>query len=419
MTSRLRLAGDPAPSAVPLLGTAVHYLRSGSQAISELEPETLAAHHRTFGPRPSCAGEGGRVLFRRLDAAALTGRGGGHFPVAAKWRRVQSARLARPGGSVVVANGAEGEPLSRKDSALLELRPHLVLDGLSCAAEALGANDAVVWLHEDAHIVRAAVTRALAERPAGAPPIRIAVGPAHYLTGESSAVVRGLSGGRPVPGLARMPAAEAGVDGRPTLVQNVESLARVALLARGSDPRSVLITLASGDQLVVVEYPEHTTLRAAVTTGLGAIAPQALLVGGYGGRWIEWDRAAGMSMRESELRGHGVSLGAGVIAPLRADECGLRRTAEIAGFLAESSARQCGPCQFGLPAVAAIMHELARGKARRRDSRRLERFLAEVDGRGACHHPDGAVALVRSALHTFADDVAEHLRGRCRHDGRA
>ena len=84
----------------------------------------------------------------------------------------------------------------------------------------------------------------------------------------------------------------------------------------------------------------------------------------------------------------------------------------IAGYLAAAGARQCGPCLFGLPSIAGVVASMAAGTARRSDLRALRRYLAEVDGRGACGHPDGAVRLVASMLSTFAGDVAAHLRGR-------
>jgi NADH:ubiquinone oxidoreductase subunit F (NADH-binding) len=108
----------------------------------------------------------------------------------------------------------------------------------------------------------------------------------------------------------------------------------------------------------------------------------------------------------------GASLGAGVLAPLPADRCGLVETARVTRFLADSGARQCGPCVFGLPALADVVDALARGRAGRGDLRRLDRVAAEVSGRGGCHHPDGAVGLVRSALEVFAGDVAAHQRHR-------
>ncbi len=420
MTRPIRRLQAVEAIAAPVLGAAVHYVRSGSDAISELGPDNLADHHARFGVRPSCRGAAGRDLLDRLTAAELTGRGGGHFRVATKWQRVQSASWHRGGlrdpGPVVIANGAEGEPLSRKDSALLELRPHLVLDGLACAAETLGASRSVLWLDGDAHAARGAVTRALAERAAHAPDLpvpEVLVSEHTYLSGESSAVVQGVSGGPSRPGFARVPAAQRGVDGLPTLVQNVETLARVGLLARDADPDTVLLTVAARDHLVVVECSERASLAAVVADTVGGPPPQALLLGGYGGSWVPWSQAVQLSASEREVRELGLSLGAGVVMPVAAGECGLTHTAEIAEYLADQTARQCGPCQFGLPAIAQSMRLLADARFGRADSRRLDRFLTEVAGRGACHHPDGAVRLVRTALVTFAADVQAHRRNHC------
>jgi NADH:ubiquinone oxidoreductase subunit F (NADH-binding) len=116
-------------------------------------------------------------------------------------------------------------------------------------------------------------------------------------------------------------------------------------------------------------------------------------------------------VNQPALRAAGASLGAGVLAPLPVDRCGLAETARVLRFLAASGARQCGPCLFGLPVLAGAVDRLARGEPRRGDLRDLDRWAAEVHGRGGCHHPDGAVTLLRSALDVFADDVARHRRG--------
>ena len=417
MTAQLRLARlVPDPDRL-LLGGTVHYLGSEPEGVTDLEPEALAAHHRRFGARPPSSGEDGAALIDTLDEIALTGRGGGHFAVAAKWRAIRVATGSD--GCVVVANGAESEPLSGKDAALLELRPHLVLDGLACAAQALGAVDAVVWLHESAHGPRAAMTRALAERAAARldePRMRVALGPDSYLTGESSAVTRSLSGGPALPDFRVAPGTTARVAGLPALVQNVETLARVGIAARDGDSiASTMVTVAASSLRVVAEVAASTRLGEVIGAVLGPAPVQAVLVGGYSGSWVPWAQAAELALTERAWRARGLSLGAGVLIPLREDACGLSRTAKIAGYLADSSARQCGPCLFGLRAVADVLDDLARGAARRRDAVRLQRFLAEVSGRGACHHPDGAVRMIASAVTTFADDVRAHLKGRCLH----
>jgi len=137
-----------------------------------------------------------------------------------------------------------------------------------------------------------------------------------------------------------------------------------------------------------------------------------VLIGGYGGQWLSWDAASSLRVHQPALRADGLSLGSGVLFPLPEGHCGLAETARIARFLAQSSARQCGPCLFGIPALASGINALALGRTSRGDLRRLQRWAREVSGRGGCHHPDGAVRLIVSALQVFGDDLASHLRGR-------
>jgi NADH:ubiquinone oxidoreductase subunit F (NADH-binding) len=359
------------------------------------------------GPRPT----GGVDLVEALDLAGLTGHGGAHFPTAVKWR----AALARTGSLTVVANGAESEPLAAKDGTLLRRRPHLVLDGLALAVEALGADGAVVWLHGDDDGARRSLARALAERrwgPGHGPEIRVVAGPAHYLAGEAGAIARAVEGGPALP-RARRAARDPGAPR--TLVQNVETLARVALVARGlTAMATTLLTVLTTHERWVLEVGRGTPVATALATAGAALdpPPRAVLLGGYGGSWARWSSVADAELDEPALRAAGLSLGAGVLAPLPAWACGLGETAAIARYLAAASARQCGPCLFGLPALADAVGRLARAGGRAADLRRLAEDLALVGGRGACRHPDGAVRVIASALDVFADDVVEHLAGR-------
>ena len=406
-----------------LLDSAVTYPVDSDVAVTSQVPDDLPTHVLRFGERPSARGGAGLRLLDTLERTGLDGRGGGRFPAAAKWR----THLAAGGGGLVVANGAESEPASAKDATLLQYRTHLVLDGLACAAEVVGAQGAVVWLHEGARAVHAAVVRALDERRAAGliePPVYIATGPGRYLSGESSAIVRALSGGPALPDFRRVPAAVSGVAGRPTLVHNVETLARTALAARqGAADRAptTLLTVATAWGRTVVESAASTRLSEVVDGVLGpgaSLDHQAVLVGGYGGTWTAAHTLQTLRATESVARLHGLSLGAGVMMPLHRDSCGLAETAAIAEYLAEASARQCGPCVFGLRELADLLATLVDLRSRRRDAARLQLLLDEIAGRGACHHPDGAVRMVASALRTFADDVGSHLRmGGCLHGG--
>jgi NADH:ubiquinone oxidoreductase subunit F (NADH-binding) len=408
--------GGHSPSA--LLGTPVETPAEGSNALVGPPPEDLAAHLQRYGNRPSARGAGAGALVEAIETVGLTGRGGAHFPAAIKWRGV----LAAGGGGTVIANGAEGEPLAAKDAALLQLRPHLVLDGLVSAGEALGAVDLVVWLHDGAYATHRAVSQAIQERRLAGltePPIRIATGPDRYVTGESSAVMRALNGGPTLPELVRVLPVLSGVHGRPTLLHNAETLARVGVLSRVGaqdyQPTSLLSVLIGGRRRVV-EIPATTTFAQALeqaNAASPAAAPVAVLLGGYGGSWVRWETLAPLPVDQPTLRTHGLSLGASIVAPLPHGTCGLVETARIAQYLAASSARQCGPCLFGLPAVAELVWALADCDVGRSELRRLDRFMHEIAGRGACAHPDGAIRMVASALDVFADDVRAHRKGRC------
>jgi NADH:ubiquinone oxidoreductase subunit F (NADH-binding) len=137
-----------------------------------------------------------------------------------------------------------------------------------------------------------------------------------------------------------------------------------------------------------------------------------VLLGGYGGTWMRWEAVESVGLDEESLRAVGAGLGAGVIAPIPPAACGVAETARVVAYLAGSSARQCGPCVFGLESLAVRMEKLRVGKARRTVLKGIADDLRLVRGRGACHHPDGATRLIASALDAFAADVEQHAQGR-------
>lgn len=135
-----------------------------------------------------------------------------------------------------------------------------------------------------------------------------------------------------------------------------------------------------------------------------------ILIGGYSGSWHEARSIAGVPLTGAELGRLGASPGAGVLVALPPDACGLAETARVLAYLAGQSAGQCGPCVFGLPAIAADFAQLAAGRPDGGLFGRLERRLGIIPGRGACRHPDGAIRLAASALATFAADASAHAR---------
>lgn len=378
-------------------------------------PLGLGAHGATHGSLPSARG-----LIELVTASGLRGRGGGGFPTGRKLAAVAAGRR-RP---VVVANGAEGEPVSFKDKLLLRRAPHLVLDGAALAAAAVGAREVVLALDRSAGEEIGVVSGALDERRDRGLSWRLAVVPTGFVTGEETALLSALEGRDPKPTFTPPRPFERGLRGAPTLVQNVETLAHVALVARhGPDwfralgtrqePGSALFTVSGAvARPGVYEAAFGTPIRALVEQAGGVRGSAgAFLIGGFFGSWVDPAAAQGLSVLDADLDRAGAALGAGAVVVLPAAACGLDQSARVARYLAEESAGQCGPCVHGLAALAGALETLAAGHG---DSRHdALRWLEQVRGRGACRHPDGAARFVESSLEVFAGEVELHLQGRC------
>jgi len=379
-------------------------------------------HLEVHGPAGNFSAES---LLREVDASGLTGRGGAGFPTARKLAAVTRSRQAR--SPVIVANGAEGEPASSKDLLLLACLPHLVLDGIAAAATVTGAGRAVLCLHEGSGVADR-VQVALAERrSAGDPcPVEIAVAPARYVASEESALVQWLSKGVALPTTRPPRPDQRGVDGRPTLINNVETLAHLGLIARygarwfteagtKAEPGTRLLTVSGAVAAPGVLEVETGTGLAEVLAMCGGLNEPVTgyLIGGYFGGWVTPVAGDGLRLSRAGLAGVGGALGAGVLIALPTSVCPLQEASRITGWLAEQSAGQCGPCRFGLPAIADAFDTLTRGRLPAAGHRQLDRWTREVTGRGACHHPDGTARFVTSALRTFQGEVTLHARGQC------
>jgi NADH:ubiquinone oxidoreductase subunit F (NADH-binding) len=371
-----------------------------------------------------------RDLLDAIEASGLTGRGGAGFPVGRKWRSLAERADSR---AVVVANGAEGEPASAKDRTLMARRPHLVLDGAILAAEAIGADEIVLYIGREHLAAFAAMSWAIETRRALIrPSVRVVQAPVGYVAGEATAAVHYINEADPRPTTTPPRMSVRGVAGRPTLVQNVESLAHVALIARFGEAwyRSSGRSGGAGTALVTISgaVPEPgvheielgTTLADLVGDAGGLTsAIGAVVLGGYFGGWARPDVVWDLGLDPVAMEAAGLTFGCGIIGLLPASACGVKATSTILRFMAGESAGQCGPCVFGLAAIAAATVRIAQGHAGPGELDDLERWTVQMVGRGACRHPDGAVQLMRSALDVFDADFAHHVRtGRCAVTGR-
>jgi NADH:ubiquinone oxidoreductase subunit F (NADH-binding) len=166
----------------------------------------------------------------------------------------------------------------------------------------------------------------------------------------------------------------------------------------------------------VYELGFGTPMRDLIEAAGGASEPlQALLIGGYFGTWVSANQALELALAREDLRSVGCALGSGVVIALGRRACGLAESVRVIEFLAQQSAHQCGPCTYGLRAVADAFAALHAGEASRGLVADLRRWMVEINGRGACHHPNGAVRFAQSALAVFREEIEHHhqRRGRC------
>jgi NADH:ubiquinone oxidoreductase subunit F (NADH-binding) len=334
---------------------------------------------------------------------------------------------AKRGPAVVVANGMESEPASEKDQALLARAPHLVLDGIALAADAVGAREAHLCLPRTrGWLIDIVMAAAEERRRADIDPVPVSIHelPHNYVSSEETSLVHWLNGGEAKPTNTPPRPFERGVGKRPTLIDNVETLAHVALIARygagwfreagRGNAAGTMLTTVSGavEQPGVYEIEAGSDIGDVLSTAGADAAAEAVLLGGYFGTWHEIRDVADLPFTASGLRRVGGAPGAAVVYVLPPGACGLVEAARVLRYLAGQSAQQCGPCMFGLPAIADDLGQLASARPEGDPLGRMQRRFAQIDGRGACRHPDGAVRMAASALRAFGADAHAHARRR-------
>jgi NADH-quinone oxidoreductase subunit F len=359
------------------------------------------------------------TILERIERSGLRGRGGSWYPVADKWRAVR----AEGGEPVVVANGAEGEPGSIKDRHLLRERADDVLAGLELAARAVGARSAFVYLKGGFEREAAALERGLAGRSGLS--VQVVRGAESYVGGEETAALEVIEGRRAWPRPKPPYPAAVGLRGQPTLVQNVETLARVpAAVADPEGFRANETTLVSVwghvRQPGLHEVALGTPLGELVAAAGGALGEVGLLF--PGGPSAPPLSQSGLQARlaPEDLRALGSGLGAASLLVVGAEFCPLAVAVSLAGFFEAESCGQCPPCSVGTSNLSLRLRELEGGAAGARDLAHLAEVAGFMAPHGYCAHARTAAASVTGLLARFPQVVAEHLRaGRCPRGGPA
>jgi NADH:ubiquinone oxidoreductase subunit F (NADH-binding) len=314
---------------------------------------------REMGPDAVCSA---------LETSGLQGRGGAGFPTHVKWNGVRSQSVTE---RYVVLNADEGEPGTFKDREVMLRRPHLVIEGLAIAAETLGADDVYVYVRGEFGACRSALERALAEaREGGALPADGAGGPrwhfvdghGAYICGEESALLESLEGQRGMPRLRPPFPVEKGFRGKPTLVQNVETIACVpGILTRGGEHFRGLGKTGPGSKLYclsghvarpgVYEAPLGVTLNELLAQAGGATGTlKAFSPGGASSGFLPAS-AADLPLDFKSLAAAGSMLGSAGIVVLNDTADMVEAALAQAVFFEDESCGQCSPCRIGTQMV--------------------------------------------------------------------
>lgn len=382
------------------------------------------------------------AVIELVDRAQLRGRGGAGFPTARKWRfMAPGIAAAGPGPAYLCVNGDEMEPGSFKDRFLLETVPHLVVEGAMLAAYAVGATEVILVVRDAYRDGAAALRTAIAQaREAGLLgrdilgtgfdlAMRVHTSAGRYIVGEETALIAAIEGLRPMPRKRPPYPAQSGLWGRPTTVNNVETIACVAgIVEHGPDWfRGLSRTDEGGTRLYaisgrvgrpqLVEAPVGTTAGELLERCGGIAGGRALRAFQPGGGATAFlgPEHLDLPLDFAHVRAAGSGLGTGAMIVLDETACPVDAVRRHARFYARESCGFCTPCRDGLPWVARLLDALEAGQGVPGDLEllRMHVELAGPSGRTFCDLMAGAMAPLASAMERFGDLFRAHLRGSC------
>jgi NADH-quinone oxidoreductase subunit F len=363
-------------------------------------------------------------LLELVEAAGLLGRGGAAFPVARKWK------LARqePSPRYVVLNGGEDEPGSRKDRILMEHHPHLVLEGMLLAAHAVEADGAYLYVNRTYEDAISSLKGALAEaQEAGQVKIPFSFFPAptDYVAGEDTAALEVLEGKKPLPRQKPPYPTAAGLFGRPTVVNNVETFANVPRIvlkgpewyrSMGSDGCYGTAIFCLGEEVEhpgANELPYGTPLRHLIEAcggGLkGGTRLKAILPGGPSSAFLLPDQID-ILLDYPSLEKAGSALGCGVVRLVPEGTCMVEEALRLAEFFAKECCGQCPPCRMETGMLKAILEKIQRGEGSSDLLPQVEKVVNFAKGKGLCSFIGMPGPPILSALRLFPEAFQAHLQ---------
>ncbi len=414
--------------------------RIATEHAGELVPLDLDDYlaHQGFEALRRCVEElDADAVIDEVTKSGLRGRGGAGFPTGVKWRNVRG----QPGTKrYAICNGDEGDPGAFMDRMILESFPYRVLEGLAIAALTVGADEGVLYIRAEYPLaterVRKAVARAeekgfLGDDILGSGRslnLRVVEGAGAFVCGEETALIAAIEGQRGMPRFRPPYPAQSGLHGKPTLINNVETLALVpwilrhgadAFAAHGTKTSKGTKTFALAGKVArggLIEVPIGMPLRQIVEEIGGGIpdgkALKAVQIGGPSGGCVPASLADTPVDYES-LTAAGAIMGSGGMVVLDETDCMVDVARYFLSFTQHESCGKCTPCRVGTRRMLEILERLCEGRAEPDDLVRLEALTQTVAAGSLCGLGKTAPNPVLSTLTHFRDEYEAHLEGRC------
>jgi NADH-quinone oxidoreductase subunit F len=370
-----------------------------------------------------------------ITASGLRGRGGAGFPAGRKWAL---GRAQASDTKYVVCNGDEGDPGAFMDRAVLESDPHRVLEGLAIAAHAIGAGEGFLYIRAEYPMavrhVREAIRQAEARGLLGTLHLEVREGAGAFVCGEETALIQSLEGRRGMPKLRPPYPVERGFRGRPTVINNVETLSCVPWIVRhGAEAFAAFGTVGSKGTKVfalagkvnrggLIEVPMGVTIREVVEDIGGGIKNsrefKAVQLGGPSGGCIP-ARLADTVIDYDALAQTGAIMGSGGLVVLDDRDCMVDIARFFLRFTQSESCGKCTFCRIGTKRMLEILERLCEGQGRAGDLEKLEDLASYVSRGSLCGLGQTAPNPVLTTLRYFRDEYEAHLgekrcpAGRC------
>jgi NADH:ubiquinone oxidoreductase subunit F (NADH-binding)/NADH:ubiquinone oxidoreductase subunit E/NAD-dependent dihydropyrimidine dehydrogenase PreA subunit len=383
-----------------------------------------------------------------IDASGLRGRGGAGYPTGLKWRHVQQADSSEPDkqdapGTVqkyIVCNGDEGDPGAFMDRMLLESYPFRVLEGMAIAARAVGATEGVLYIRAEYPLAVKRVNEAIAVMTdrgllgddilasGWSLRLRVMEGAGAFVCGEETALLESIMGRRGMPRLRPPYPSQSGLWGKPTLVNNVETLSNVAWIIRhGAEAFAAMGTEKSSGTKVfalagkihrggLIEVPMGVTIREIVEDIGGGVqggkALKAVQIGGPSGGCVP-ARLAETPVDYERLTEVGAIMGSGGLVVLDETDCMVDIARYFLQFTQDQSCGKCTFCRIGTQRMLGLLDDLCEGRGKAQTLSQLQELAHSVPRGSLCGLGKTAPNPVLSTLKYFREEYEAHVEGRC------